>query len=374
MNYDLHSKQILTRFAICLALAFVDQTCASAVTPWKLGDSWHLEVEVLSRQSKDKEISRYNMHVVVLGSERIEENGCTKFDFIIPEGQTPAGLTSRWRVSVDTLDGWPRQGYSFGDYREVPILVLGKSRVLKSHPEGFPIEFFPLVGPFEETAGNDRISLSQDKVTGVRSAIIDSGESPEVEIRQTWKKGELWWRSYERFRNGKLELRASLVIPVVSKNEEVESQPEVETEKELPSAPFVDRTNDPLTTDPRLQVKLSLNLVSPGPSNLLALLQEATRLSFSLDSSINPNKVVFSNVSWQNVPAWAVMHEIADSPSVQGRWESQAGGYRLVAKTGSVGNFGIRGWTWLFLVSVLALGALLFIRRRNRGAQSITDT
>jgi uncharacterized lipoprotein YddW (UPF0748 family) len=97
--------------------------------------------------------------------------------------------------------------------------------------------------------------------------------------------------------------------------------PSEETKPPLPS----------LRTDPRLAVRLTLDLKSPKLPTILEQVQKATKLAVVTDNSFDMDQPVFGSVSWRNLPAWQVMEQLTQSPAVKGRWEKSKEGYRLVA-------------------------------------------
>lgn len=98
-----------------------------------------------------------------------------------------------------------------------------------------------------------------------------------------------------------------------------------------PFPPFIDDTDDPLPDDPRLQVKLTINLQEPRIPDLLKLLQKATGVTLTAES-VDTATPVYGSVNWSNTTAWSAMRSIAETPRVQGAWEKAADGYRLLGK------------------------------------------
>ena len=103
-------------------------------------------------------------------------------------------------------------------------------------------------------------------------------------------------------------------------------------EPEARQLPFVSGKKDFLHLDERLQVKMDLVLQSPRPQHLLERLQQATRLSFTMDENVDTATPVWASIHLNQMAAWSIMRQLATSPSVQGRWEQLADGYRLVGK------------------------------------------
>jgi hypothetical protein len=367
---------------------------AQPIPAWKLGDGWHICVEYFPSPPKDKqadkalendkhrklspEIHRYDMHVVVLGTEKVDGANCLKIDFLIPSPVPPAGLTGRYRVCVDGDDGWPRKAFSFRDYRNLSIQQFGKARLLTVAPEGYPIEVLPLFEPTESDGPKSPfvLNLTNDKEKGTRTAILRAGEDNEVEIRQTWKEGEKWWQEYERYRRGRLDLRARIVPKLIAKAPD----PNPALKKEEPAnrptnakpAPvtIVDHTKNPLRADPRLQVNVTINLREPNVQDVLSHFTKATGLSFTTEEDADISAVVFASINWVNTPVWSAMDHLAESSKIKGRWEKIDGGYRLETSALTIQRPGRFPWVWiavgLLATATLAGGAFVVYRRRRQ--------
>src|ERR1700722_9013477 len=98
--------------------------CAQTIPAWKVGDGWHVSVEMFpkpgtSEPKPDQKPVRYDMHIVVLASQKVDGFDCWNVDFLIPDPKPPAGLTGRYRLCVDAADGWPRKAFRFRDYRNL---------------------------------------------------------------------------------------------------------------------------------------------------------------------------------------------------------------------------------------------------------------
>ncbi len=325
----------------------------SAPNGWKLGDGWHLRMdwpahvvesktgsspgEVSKKQSEERKPAAYDIHAVCLGPAKVGKFDCMKVEFIIPPNTAPNGITYRWHVSIDPKDGWPRRAYSYRDYRDVPLAKFGEARFIMAMPEGYPVELFPLA-PFEGKEGDMTLTVKGPDADGRYVATVRKGEETVLEIRQIWKDGDLWWREYERYRNGKLDLRAKFVPRVVAVAPPKQSPPAAPppppptTVKAKPPA-FQDLTNDPLRADPRLAVKISCELRNPRAQHMLDYLMKATGLSFELADNVDQERVVYHFINWPEIPAWEFMHMIAKSNGLPGTWEKTELGYRFVAST-----------------------------------------
>src|SRR5216684_2027461 len=215
--------------AFCWLTFGGSKASGQATLSWKTGDSWHISVELILKEPPEKPkisgtekektpiIHQYDMHIVILGTEKVDGANCWKVDFLIAEKKPPAGLTGRYRVCVDAEDGWPRKAFSFRDYRNLPIDQFDKARCLTTVPVGYPMEIFPAAELRDAKGAKSSYTLkvTSSPETGVRTAILRTGDDNELEIRQKWKEGEKWWHEYERYRKGNLDLRAHVVPKVV---------------------------------------------------------------------------------------------------------------------------------------------------------------
>jgi hypothetical protein len=94
---------------------------------------------------------------------------------------------------------------------------------------------------------------------------------------------------------------------------------------------FADGNVEMLHIDERLQVKMVLKLRNPRPQDVAKRLQQATKLTFTIDDNIDPDMPVWGSLFATGMPAWQCMRQFAASPNVQGKWEDTGDGYRLIA-------------------------------------------
>ena len=95
---------------------------------------------------------------------------------------------------------------------------------------------------------------------------------------------------------------------------------------------FADGKTERLDLDERLQVKLTLKLRQPRPRDVLTLLEQATKLKFTMGEHIDPDIPVWSSSHSVGVPVYQHMRQLAKSSAIQGTWEDMGDGYRLVGK------------------------------------------
>lgn len=316
------------------ALLAVGAGTTQQVPSWKLGDSWHIAAEMRVKGEESPE--KYDMHVVILGNELVGGRACVKVDFIVPKKPALGGITMRQRVFIDAKDGWPRKAFSFRDYRDMPLAHFASCRALVGAPEGYPLEMLPDCEGFEETSekGEWKLTFRHDRDSGLRQTTLWRGEEKEIEVRQIWRNGESWWREYERFRKGKLDLRANVIEhpKVVTAKPETKKPVSSDTPRPKAVAPaFVDDSKDTLRGDPRLEKKLSWSARNPRVKDALELFQRTTGLDFTMEG-VDEESPFVGTVTWGNVPTYIPMREIAESSPVQGRWEKTDSGYLLRGK------------------------------------------
>jgi hypothetical protein len=118
-----------------------------------------------------------------------------------------------------------------------------------------------------------------------------------------------------------------------------------------------------LRDDPRLQVKISGTYQKPTIPDMLARLQAATGVTMVCDMGSDADKPAFMSLSMNQSFVWVVMERLAKSEIVQGHWETEGDGYRLVRTIVSGGtNTTVVILCWL-LAGVALLG-LIFAGNR----------
>ena len=320
---------------------FVATCAAQAVPSLKFGDSWHVSIQHFPKEtSKDGKLFAtkailYDMHVVVLGTEKIDGANCWRIELVIPEKIPVAGLPARQRIFVDAEDGWLRKVFNFRDGRSLYPDSFEKGRMTTSGAEGYPVEFLPRVDSFEAKSSKSPYTLTYTNAadTGKRTAILRVGDEKKLEIRQVWKEGENWWREYERYRDGRLELKATLVekkTPTPAPKTEPKDKPPQPAPKKEPSAPPLNQNSDALARDPRLQSRVSLNLQNPTIQDLLNPMSTVSGVKLTADENVEASKPIFGTIAWGNYPVHMAMGQVAESPVIHGRWVKTDDGYRLL--------------------------------------------
>lgn len=152
-----------------------------------------------------------------------------------------------------------------------------------------------------------------------------------------------------------------------------------------PSLPSASPSKSPgetgadLRADARLYRPLTVSLSEPTVEEVLEQLREATGVSLSIDSdNVETKDPAFFNVRLHNMPAWAVMQQLARSKVVEGKWVEAGEGYQLVGTVQPrpvappAAGLGVVGWMLLALGLVLALLIGWFLMRVRRTAATAT--
>jgi len=328
-------------FVFALAQSSVVQA-AGGVSPetpiiWKVGDSWELQVEAYARDQvglqtpPSKPPARYSIIVRVAGSEKSDGLDYWQVDFSPLDAALSEGKESH-RVLIRQKDGWPcrilRQGESLGtlfdDIDGLPVIT--------GAPLGLPAELFPLAKTASSKLGGFRLSLRlikrEHQDVQVQEAFVSRGDRHEVVVKQVWRKGEKFWREYERHYKGRLDLRAKVAASSIASLADGSSD---NHDGDIVGAdPFG------LRTDPRLRKRMTVKLTSPNLPTILAHLERAAGVNMTSEESMASSTPIMGSVVWHNVQTYDIMTQIAQADSVQGRWEKVGDGYRLMAGPHSV--------------------------------------
>lgn len=133
--------------------------------------------------------------------------------------------------------------------------------------------------------------------------------------------------------------------------------------------------------DPRLRVKVSFDLKSPLVEDVLHELRQAIKVNLTRADDIQNQYPAYNSLSYRNTPAWEVMDSLAKSQRVEGSWEKEGDGYRLVRngnplsipEASQEGAGGSSSGSMLMLAVaalLLILGSGYWWVRRHRGRAS----
>lgn len=360
-------------------------------TIWKAGDTWPLMVEYSSPQvrstasrgtkdpSKDPHPVRYEMAVIVTPLSTLNVPAW-RVAFLVPRENAPAAVGQQGGMTVRKEDGSVVAActeHFEGPIRHVDWAVsiqrIGEVDVVANPPEGFPMDVFFAAMDYDQTefvGANGRLTMKKEQsgkqITLEAAYKPDKGE--ELRVRQVWRQGEKWWRVFERYRDGKQELRAWIPDDYFAQQEEKERRPAVPN-KELPAA----REDEcELRGDPRLRVPLNLQLQQPTVEQVLQHLRGATQVDLERDPELDGGTLAFGSLALTNVPAWQVMMQLAACPSVAGRWQKTDTGYHLIA-TSSRSHRSTRVLrVWFGALSLVLLVAFLArLNGRRRQSQGV---
>jgi hypothetical protein len=129
---------------------------------------------------------------------------------------------------------------------------------------------------------------------------------------------------------------------------------------------------DFLRKDARLSMRVSMELERPTIRQILTRLDVATRVTLRPDPLELADNTSLGMLKVKNAPAWQVMRQVLSARGVEGRWEKEGEGYRLIlrqsqnapSKTGN--STAILVWIFGVLSSVLlVLYVAVWVRRRR---------
>ncbi len=85
-----------------------------------------------------------------------------------------------------------------------------------------------------------------------------------------------------------------------------------------------------LPRDIRLQTRMTFNLTDAKLREVLSRIEDATQVRLDVTDNVDLNALAFHSLKAHNLPAWSVMQQLTQSPAVQGHWEENGLGYRLI--------------------------------------------
>jgi len=205
------------------------------------------------------------------------------------------------------------------DQETKEVLSINGASALVQPLDGFPLELLLPSLPATKLT-TDRATLEvlreDDGDSVIMVAVISIRGQDQVQITQTWKKGERWWREYTREINGRKDLHAKFVS--------VLSLEQVGREKALR-----EDYNAFVCWDKRLAVKVNVAGDNPKLSEFLAVVQKAAGVTLTLDESLRGYEPEFGSCTFRDCPAWVIVNFVARYGYHKARWEEHKGGYRL---------------------------------------------
>ena len=133
-------------------------------------------------------------------------------------------------------------------------------------------------------------------------------------------------------------------------------------------------------SDPRLRLLIFFSKASPKVDDYLATLRDGTGVALGRAENIQNVYPVRGSAAFNGIPAWQIMDLLASYKQVEGRWEKEGDGYRLVSNGKKTeipevkreqekqAEADSRTWLYVFIaggaILLLILGA---ITRRRKG-------
>ncbi|MCC6694136.1 MAG: hypothetical protein IT365_00770 [Candidatus Hydrogenedentes bacterium] len=210
-----------------------------AVNPhWNVGDSWTVDIELYSRDwaadfsdpkvEAKKNIphilARYSMRIEVSGTESVDGTECWQLDFAPIRNSVSDDLEvlkdRRYRALVSKRSGSIQKVQILaGEDPAMPEIVhLDDTAVLLYPPYGFPIEMIPWG---EESKGARALERTRRLALSRQPVVVDGkqkrycqrvldGDREVLRVEQTWNDGAKWWKEFTSYRDGHIDLHATL--------------------------------------------------------------------------------------------------------------------------------------------------------------------
>lgn len=288
-----------------------------------------------------------------------------------------------YRIHLSTNDGSPLHISCTSRESELPLNLFGTFSFPTFAPQIFPLELFYSIRPgFLKSTGTLYTLEIKHRIienTLIAQAIVRQGRSPYLSVKQTWVKGELFWRKYERYYMGHKDLVARVISlsSLLPRTERSHFNIPILPPERSP-LPRVSDSSMNLRSDLRLRVTLRGSLKNPTVPDIIKRLQDATDVPLTIDDSISGSRPAYAAVGWQNIPAWSIMLDLAAAPAVAGRWEKTENGYRLVSAIQPVSDptsastmfWWLRAAFPVLLLLFLTLLTLQFRRSRQQKLQT----
>jgi hypothetical protein len=334
---------------------------------WNKDDSWKIQVthfaasvaadgKAAKRDATSAGLS-YTLNMLIPNERELGRVSCWRV-FFIPGQKTPQHLAQQRWITVEKKSGWVRQAERHDGKAVVQIALeeTADASFFLEPPEGYPLELFPLSGPWRTRIEHDEGTLTiWREVTDnqiVLEAIMEKDGEEEYKIIQKWIKGEKWWREYERYVRGRKDLYARLIPSPTKKATESSQKSEVPPNYDLS-----------LRKDLRLRPTLTVQEKNPDLTAVLARLEKATGLSLNLDDKLAEHRPQLGHVQLRDAPAWSVMEWVSQMQVEDGRWEKTTDGYRLIGQSTAPRPVSSRlGFFQAFVTpAVLITSGLLFL-------------
>jgi Leucine Rich Repeat (LRR) protein len=203
------------------------------------------------------------------------------------------------------------------------VLSINGASALVRPIAGLPLELLPPTlskNKYVTDRATVELLREDDGDAVIMVAVINIRGQDQVQITQTWKKGERWWREYTREINGRKDLHARFVS--------VLSVEQAAKEKALRAD-----CNAFVSWDKRLAVKVNVFNDNPKLSDLVAVVQKASGVTLTVEDSLRGYVPDFGSCQFRDCPAWVIVNFIANHGYHKAKWENHKSGYRLTLAT-----------------------------------------
>jgi len=291
---------------------------------WKIADHWAFLVAPEGEKVEGKPLS----YLIRVGVSQPDSRGrldCWRVSFLGWKN-VPPKFGVDCEVLIDKDAGFPRQARKGQKREPIKIEKLGSATLITEPVPGWPLEFFPLLEG-ELKAEDSSISWQFTRVEKgeqiIITAVFNEFEKEKFRVRQTWVRGEKWWREFERHVGGKKNLFARRITDAAELDHLAKT---IEPPKDMrwPSGdPFY------LRGDKRLHVYLEAGGKQLPIDGLLKQLAKATGLTLTLADNLKNHQPDWE-LQTNKYRAWQIMELLQSIAMENGLWKRNAAGYELV--------------------------------------------
>lgn len=295
---------------------------------WKQTDRWHLVVEYFGPPTRKapegaKPTATFPVDVKPADDpEDVPVGGWTILRFT-PTDKAPERLRAPVFAWVLKGDGWLGGAGQLNPDSSVPVdkklLQIGYVSIILEPDLSLPVEMlFPnlppqkLTDPRTGTLFELRRQEKDDCI--LMEATFQIPGQDEIRLRQTWGKGDTWWRESTRYVNGRKIFHAQFAS--YHSTEKLEQQ-------------LREDINRFLEDDDRLDIEVNIDLDNPSPQEMLDAVQKATNVPLRVASELRQYATPLGRVHLRDCPAWAVLKFVASQGFPNAQWERDGNGYRL---------------------------------------------
>jgi hypothetical protein len=84
-----------------------------------------------------------------------------------------------------------------------------------------------------------------------------------------------------------------------------------------------------IVNDPRLQMEVTLSFIDPSVDEITRKIADLTGVPLRSEKSIRTSSPFAKSVNYNNMRAWVILQSISQEPRINGKWDSEANGYKL---------------------------------------------